>query len=279
MVRYAVTELCAVLKVSRTGFYKWKKCKISQREHSDSALLSRIKAIFDEYKGIYGSPRLHAELRDQGIKCSRKRVARLMRENGLRAKAARKFKATTNSKHNYPVHPNLLEQNFVVDAPNKVWTADITYIWTGEGWLYLAIVLDVYSRKIVGWSMSERMTRHLVMSALAMAYWQRKPEPGLIHHSDRGSQYASYDYQDMLKDFGMVCSMSKSGDCYDNAITETVFHSLKMELIFDTYFATRAEAKSAIFTYIEELYNRKRKHSSLGYCSPVKFEQQYEMVA
>ncbi len=185
MTEYSVTELCAVLKVSRTGFYKWKKCKVTQREHSDNNLLSRIKAIFDEYKGIYGSPRIHAELRDQSIQCSRKRVARLMRENGLRAKAARRFKATTDSKHNYPVHPNLLEQNFVANSPNKVWTADITYIWTGEGWLYLAVVLDVYSRKIVGWSMNERMTRHLVMSALAMAYWQRKPKPGLIHHSDR----------------------------------------------------------------------------------------------
>ncbi len=247
MGEYCVTELCAILRVSRAGFYKWKKCKISQRERNNNGLLSRIKAIFDEYKGIYGSPRIHAELRDQGIYCSRKRVARLMRDNGLRAKAARKFKATTNSKHSYPVYPNLLEQNFAVVAPNKIWTADITYIWTGEGWLYLAIILDVYSRKIVGWSMNERMTRHLVMSALAMAYWQRKPKPGLIHHSDRGSQYASYDYQDMLKDFGMICSMSGTGNCYDNAITETVFHSLKMELIFGTYFTTRAEAKSAIF--------------------------------
>ena len=279
MNEFTVTDLCAILKVSRTGYYKWKKCKVSQREFSDNDLLSRIKAIFDEYKGIYGSPRIHAELREQGIMCSRKRVARLMRKNGLRAKAARKFKATTNSKHNYPIHPNLLQQNFTVDAPNKVWTVDITYVWTGEGWLYLAIVLDVYSRKIVGWAMDSRMTRHLVMSALAMAYWQRKPKHGLIHHSDRGSQYASFDYQDMLKDFGMLCSMSRKGNCYDNAITETLFHSLKMEIIFGVYFATRAEAKSAIFAYIEELYNRKRKHSSLGYCSPVKFEQQYEKVA
>jgi len=274
-----VTDLCAILKVSRAGYYKWKKCKVSQRECSDNALLLRIRAVFDEYKGIYGSPRMHSELRDQGIMCGRKRVARLMRANGLRAKAARKFKATTNSKHNYPVHPNLLQQNFTIDAPNKIWTVDITYIWTGEGWLYLAIVLDAYSRRIVGWAIDSRMTRRLAMSALAMAYWQRKPKPGLIHHSDRGSQYASHDYQDMLKDFGMLCSMSGKGNCYDNAITETWFHSFKMEIIFGVYFATRAEAKSDIFAYIEELYNRKRKHSSLGYCSPVKFEQQCEQVA
>jgi len=215
---------------------------------------------------------------DLGIKCGIKRVGRIMRENNLVAKAKRKFKSTTNSAHNYPIHPNLLEQNFKTDAPNKIWTTDITYIRTSEGWLYLAVVLDLYSRMIVGWSMDKRMTRQLVIDALTMAYWKRKPNKGLIHHSDRGSQYASYDYQDKLKEYGMICSMSKKGDCYDNAVTESFFHSLKVELNRYEH-STRYEAKSEIFDYIEVFYNRKRKHSTLGYCSPVKYEQYWKKVA
>lgn len=248
------------------------------RQQSDDRLLIQISKIFHEYKGRYGAPRIHSELMDLGIKCGIKRVGRIMRENNLIAKAKRKFKATTNSEHNYPTHPNLLNQNFKIDTPNKIWTTDITYIRTSEGWLYLAVVLDLYSRMIVGWSMDKRMTRKLVIDALTMAYWKRKPGKGLIHHSDRGSQYASYDYQDKLTEYGMICSMSKKGDCYDNAVTESFFHSLKVELNKYEY-STRSEAKSEIFDYIEVFYNRKRKHSTLGYCSPVKYEQYWKKVA
>lgn len=201
------------------------------------------------------APRIHSDLKDKGHNCGIKRVTRIMRDNNIRSKVKKKFKATTNSNHNYPVQPNLLEQNFKCDAPNKIWTTDITYILTDEGWLYLAVVLDLYSRMIIGWSMDKTMARKLTMDALAMAYWQRKPIKGLIHHSDRGSQYASHDYQDMLKNYGMTCSMSKRGDCYDNAVTESFFHTLKTELIFGKKYNTREEAKSDIFKYIELFYN------------------------
>jgi putative transposase len=242
-------------------------------------LLVHIKSIFIEFKHRYGAPRIHSELKDRDIRCGVNRVARIMRNNSLVAKSRRKFKATTNSKHNYPVHPNILEQNFICDKPNEVWTTDITYIWTTEGWLYLAVVLDLYSRKIVGWSMDKRMTRELVIDALTMAYWKRKPESGLILHSDRGSQYASNDYQKLLNSYGMICSMSKKGDCYDNAVTESFFHTLKTELTVDKQYKTRQTAKSDIFNYIEIFYNQKRKHSTLDYCSPVKYEQYWAKVA
>jgi putative transposase len=199
-----------------------------------------------------------------------------MRENKIQAKHKRKFKATTDSYHKFPVAPNLLEQNFTVSEPNRIWTADITYCATLEGWVYLAVVLDMYSRKIVGWAMSEKMTRELVIKAFLMAYWARKPKAGLIHHSDKGSQYASHDFQKVLADFGVKPSMSGQGNCFDNAVTETFFHTLKTELMFDSVFETREEAKNAIFEYIEIFYNRERRHSTLGYCSPVKFEQYLE---
>lgn len=265
--------------MSRKGYYGWKKCKFSKHKQYDDKLLTVIKQSHVDSNYVYGAPRIHSDLKDMGYNCSIKRVNRIMRENNIRSKVKRKFKATTNSKHNYPVHPNLLEQNFKCDAPNKVWTTDITYIPTDDGWLYLAVVLDLYSRMIIGWSMDKTMTRKLTMDALAMAYWQRKPGNGLVHHSDRGSQYASNDYQNMLKNFGMICSMSKKGDCYDNAVTESFFHTLKTELVFDTKYSSREYAKSDIFKYIELFYNRKRKHSTLGYCSPADFEQYYGKVA
>ena len=260
-----------------SGYYVWKKCKWSSREQSDECLLNKIKNIHVAKRSCYGSPRMHAELKALGERCGRKRIARIMRQNGIAAKHKRKFKATTDSQHKFPVAPNLLEQNFKISEPNRVWTADISYCWTLEGWVYLAVVLDLYSRKIVGWAMSERMTRELVIKAFLMAYWARKPKTGLIHHSDKGSQYASYDFQDLLKGFGVRQSMSGKGNCYDNAVTETFFHSLKTELMFDCIFKTREEAKSAIFEYIEVFYNRDRRHSTLGYCSPVKFEQYWEL--
>jgi transposase InsO family protein len=272
-----VTELCRIFEISGSGYYGWKKCKTSSRAQKDQRLLEKIQHIHTTKRSRYGSPRIHAELKNQGERCSRKRVARIMRENGIEAKHKRKFKATTDSQHKFPVAPNLLEQNFKVSEPNRIWTADISYCWTLEGWVYLAVVLDMYSRKIVGWAMSERMTRELVINAFLMAYWARKPKTDLIHHSDKGSQYASHDFRHVLSNFGAIPSMSGKGNCFDNAVTETFFHTLKTELMFDCVFKTREEAKSAVFEYIEIFYNRERRHSTLGYCSPVEFEQYFEL--
>jgi transposase InsO family protein len=264
-----------VLGVSPSGYYAWQKNKLSNRARKDERLLVKIKNIHAEKRTLYGSPRIHAELKAQGERCGRKRIARIMRENGIKAKHKRKCKATTDSIHDFPIAPHVLKQNFKTDKPDKIWTADITYCWTSEGWVYLAVVLDLFSRKIVGWSMNSRMTRQLVIDAFLMAYWSRKPEKGLIHHSDKGSQYASYEFQKTLSSVGAIQSMSGTGNCYDNAVTETFFHSFKIELMFGAVFKTREELKSAIFEYIEVFYNRDRRHSTLGYCSPVKFEQYY----
>lgn len=271
-----MSELCFTLEVAPSGYYAWRKRQPSSRSQEDERLLCKIKCIHADKRERYGSPRMHAELRGQGERCGRKRVARLMRENDIQAKHKRKFKATTDSHHKFPVAPNLLGQNFKVSEPNHIWTADISYCWTLEGWMYLAVVLDMYSRKIVGWAMSERMTKELVINAFLMAYWARKPKAGLIHHSDKGSQYASYDFKKVLEDFGVIQSMSGRGNCYDNAVTETFFHTLKTELMLDWVFKTREEAKSAVFEYIEIFYNRERRHSTLGYCSPVNFEQYWQ---
>lgn len=220
----------------------------------------------------YGSPRVHEDLQEQGIRCGRKRVARLMRENGIRAKQARRFKATTDSDHNDPVAPNLLDREFHVDVPDRVWVADLTYIWTREGWLYLAVILDLFSRRVVGWSMSKRITSQLTLEALSVALWSRKPSPGLLHHSDRGSQYTCGDYRDVLDEHGVLCSMSRKGDCWDNAVAESFFKTLKVERVNDRDYWTREEAQTDIIDYIERFYNRKRRHSYLGYVSPVEYE-------
>ncbi len=222
----------------------------------------------------YGSPRVHEDLQEQGIRCGRKRVARLMRENGIRAKQARRFKATTDSDHNDPVAPNLLDREFRVDVPDRVWVADLTYIWTREGWLYLAVILDLFSRRVVGWSMSKRITSQLTLEALSVALWSRKPSPGLLHHSDRGSQYTCGDYRDVLDEHGVLCSMSRKGDCWDNAVAESFFKTLKVERVNDRDYWTREEAQTDIIDYIERFYNRKRRHSYLGYVSPVEYELQ-----
>lgn len=269
--------MCFALDIAPSGYYKWKKCKKTLREQADDRLLLKIREIHSTKHARYGAPRIHAELKEAGECCGRKRVARLMRLNGIVAKHKRKFKATTDSQHKFAVAPNLLEQNFRVSEPNRIWTADITYCWTLEGWVYLAVVLDMYSRKIVGWAMSERMTRDLVIKAFLMACKARNPSPGLIHHSDKGSQYASDDFKKVLSIFGVRQSMSGKGNCYDNAVTETFFHTLKTELMFGCLFETREEAISAVFEYIEVFYNRERRHSTLGYCSPVKFEQYLEL--
>jgi len=270
--KYSISKMCQFLNVSRSGYYEWVKRGESRRKTNDRQLAARIQSIFEQSKQRYGSPRIYEELRDQGIRCSRKRVARLMREMNLKARHKRKFKETTNSKHDHPVAPNLLNRQFQTDAPNQVWVADITYIRTLEGWLYLAAVMDLYSRKIVGWAMSERITSDLAVSALKMAIKRRKPRKGILHHSDRGVQYASKPYQKLLKKNGFMGSMSRKGNCWDNAPMESFFSTLKTECIQDKIYLARVLAKREIFEYIEIDYNRKRRHSSNGYLTPEIFE-------
>lgn len=227
----------------------------------------------------YGSPRITKALNKQGVKCGKNRVARLMRDNGIFSKTKRKYKATTNSKHNYPVAENIINQEFNAEHPNQIWVADITYIPTDEGWLYLAAIEDLFHRKIVGWSMDSTMTRHLTLSALRQAVRRYKPAPGLIHHSDRGSQYASHEYRKALRNYQFVASMSRKGNCYDNACMESFFGTLKTELVYGNRFKTRAEARQAIFEYIEIFYNRIRLHSSLDYMSPLEYELSFRPAA
>ena len=241
-----------------------------RRKHLDAA----VKKAFEAKKGRSGSPWLTRDLADAGQQYDRKTVAESMRRQGLRAKAAKKFKATTNSKHDLPVAPNLLQQNFTATAPNRKYVSDITYLWTGEGWLYLATVIDLYSRLVVGWAMSERMTAQLVCDALQMALWRRRMPTGVIVHSDRGSQYCSGAYQALIKKHGLLCSMSARGCCYDNACAESFFHTLKVEVIHGDRFATREKMRQTVFEYIEVDYNRTRRHSANGYISPEAFEAQ-----
>jgi putative transposase len=271
--RFGVQEMARNLGVSRSGYYSWRRSPKSKRDKENDLLWQKIKEVYYANKGRCGSPAITGVLKVSGETCSRKRVARLMREKGLRCKYAKKFKATTDSEHSHPVAPNLLKQDFSVDAPNRKWVGDITYIPTCEGWLYLAVVIDLYSRKVVGWAMSKRINRFLVIDALRMAYWNCRPHPGLIFHSDRGSQYCSKLFLKLLKQYGMIPSMSGKGNCYDNAVAESFFHTFKNELIRFEYYRTRKEAKASIFEYIEIDYNRKRPHSYLGYLSPVTFEQ------
>ena len=270
--QFHVTTMCRVLEVSRSGFYAWLTGTKSRRAIANGCLLEKIRQVHTSSRRTYGGRRVHWELRSRGESCSRNRVARLMSTHGLMAKTSRKFRATTNSKHNFDVAPNLLDRQFVVDAPNRVWATDITYIPTEEGWLYVASVMDLYSRMVVGWSMGERMTRELAMDALRMAIRQRKPAAGLLHHSDRGSQYASDDYQNLLRQHGMICSMSSKGDCWDNAVMESFFGSMKTECTHHRRYHSRSEAKRDIFHYTEIFYNHQRLHSTLGYRSPVEFE-------
>ncbi len=275
---FGVEKMCRVLKVSRSGFYAWRGRGKSMRQLENERLLVEIKKAHKNSSKIYGSPRITEEVRENGIKCSRNRVARLMRRNGIAAKAKRRFKATTDSRHNLPVAKNLLNRQFRVDAPNKVWVSDITYIWTAEGWLYLAVILDLFSRKIVGWSMSDRMTQDIVINAFLQAMWRRKPGAGLMFHSDRGSQYASGDFRRLLLEHGVIQSMSRKGNCYDNAVAESFFHTLKTEVVYHEKYLTREQARKSVFEYIELFYNRVRKHSTLGYCSPWKFEQEAKVA-
>ena len=263
-----IETACAVLDVSVSGFYAWKRRPASARQSDDMVMLAHIRSEFATSNETYGSPRMHAELKEGGLAMGLHRVARLMSENGLKARQKTRFKKTTDSDHGGPVASNVLDQDFTTGGPNQKWGVDISYVWTAEGWLYLAVVLDLFSRKIVGWHLSDRMKRGLAMEALRRAIALRRPPPGLIHHSDRGSQYCSADYRRMLRDHRFVASMSERGNCYDNAMVETVFKTIKAELIWRTAFATRDQASKAIGQYIEGFYNPRRRHSSLDYMKP-----------
>ena len=273
-----VGRMCALLDVSPSGYYAWRSRKPSRRQLDDMVFLAHIRAHFAASRRTYGSPRMHVELSEEGLAIGRHRVARLMSENGLRANQKRRFKRTTDSDHGGPVAANLIDQNFACNGPNQKWGADISYIWTAEGWLYLAIVLDFHSRRIVGWAISDRLKRDLALRALQRAITMRQPPPGLIHHSDRGSQYCSDDYQRLVKNAGMAASMSGKGNCYDNAIVETVFKTIKSELIWRTSFQTRHQADKSIGNYIDGFYNPVRRHSALGFKSPIRFEAETAMA-
>ena len=258
--------------VSRSRYYAWLKSGPSKHDIRDLKLLEIIKQIFKKNRGSYGSPRVHDDMKDQGIRCSCKRVARIMRENGLRARRKQRFKVTTDSKHDLPIADNLLNQNFIVEEPDRWWVSDITYVWTLEGWLYLCVILDLFSRMAVGWSMADHIRAELAIEALTMAVTHRKPSGGLIFHSDRGVQYASDKFCGEAKRYKMIQSMSRKGNCWDNACAESFFATLKTEEVFHRIYRTREEARQCIFEYIAVFYNRQRKHSFLDYLSPENYE-------
>jgi putative transposase len=266
---------CRVLAVSRSGYYTWRKRPVSESAQRREELTSRIQAIHAmKYHDVYGAPRLQAELEAQGHSCNRKTVAKCMKEAGIKASTMKRFRVTTtDSNHPHPVAANVVDREFAPSGKNQTWTADVTYIPTGEGWLYLAAVEDLYSRKIVGWSMSDRIDSRLVVDAMQMAVQRELPDAGLVAHSDRGVQYASEHYQTLLKQNGITCSMSRKGNCWDNAPMESFFATLKKELVHRERYLTRSQARQSLFEYIETFYNRVRRHSTIGYLSPVKFEQ------
>jgi len=261
------------MQVSRRGYYDWLKRPPSPRELSNQRLLAEIKRVFYTNREVYGAPRIQRTLVEEGTPCGLNRVARLMQKAGLVPKTVKKFRVTTDSRKSHAPAPNLLARNFSADRPNEKWVADVTYVPTREGWLLLAVVLDLFSRKVVGWSMGERLTSELARRALRQAIEQRSPGKGLLVHSDRGKEYYANDYQALLKEHGMVCSMSRRGNCYDNAAMESFFHSLKVEQVHHDDYRTRDEARSALFEYIEIFYNRQRRHSTIGYLSPMAFEE------
>lgn len=269
---FDITVMCRLLGISRSGYYAAIDRPASRRSIANQALLEQIGTAFEAHRQVYGSPRLWRCLSSQGIACGRHRVARLMRDATLVARQRRCFRATTDSDHQLPIAENLLRRNFTAEKINQKWVADITYIRTDEGWLYLAAVMDLCSRRIVGWSMSSRITRDLVIEAQRMAIAARSPEPGLVQHTDRGSQYASWDYQQLLSRQQARASMSGRGNCYDNAAMESFFHTLKTELVHHRRYQTQYEARAEVFEYIEVFYNRQRQHSALGYKSPAEFE-------
>ena len=267
------------MQVSRSSFYQYQNhCCAREKEPLQTPLEARIKVVFEQSKATYGSRRMREKLRSEGHRIGRYRVRSLMRKLGLKVKKTKRYKVTTDSRHSFPVAPNLLDRQFEVGAPNTVWTADITYVWTLEGWLYLAVIMDLYSRQIVGWAMDKRMKAQLVIDALTMSYWRRKPAPGLMHHSDRGTQYACDKYQKQLDRYQMIPSMSRKGNCWDNAPTERFFRSLKSERLVFYRFITRVAAKAEVIDYIT-YYNAYRLHSTLGYLSPIDYEKNKLLIA
>ena len=269
---FRVRKMCQVMGLTTSGYYSWKKRGKSKRSEENEKLDIAIRQAYRKSRGNYGSPRITKELQAQGICCGKNRVARRMKENQIVAKTKRRFRVTTNSKHKNPVAENILNQNFDTRQPDKVWASDITYIWTREGWLYLSVILDLFSRQVVGWSMSNRLTQDLVIKSFQQAVWRRKPGPGLIFHSDQGIQYACQPFRNLLTKHNFIQSMSRKGNCYDNAVVESFFHTLKTELIYFERYQTRDEAKRSVFDYIEIFYNRERRHSALNYLSPVDYE-------
>ncbi|BDI29366.1 transposase [Capsulimonas corticalis] len=277
--QFSVQMLCRAMELKSGSYYAWRSQKRSARrleeQAQEQALVVQIQKEHGQSRDTYGSPRIYLELREQGVACGRHRVARLMHSHQIVGKKRRRFQVTTQSDHALPVASNVLDRQFTVSAPHQRWVGDITYLWTREGWLYLAVVLDLFSRRVVGWSMQATMEAGLVCDALEMAIQRCCPPEGLLYHSDRGGQYASLIYQDKLRRHGMVASMSRKGNCWDNAVAESFFSTLKMELLPEQVFRTRAEAKASVFEYIEVWYNRKRRHSTLGYISPAQFEQRH----
>lgn len=278
-VAFPVALMCELLGVSRSGFYAWRNRPAPARTREDARLAVEVAAVHRRSRGRYGSPRVHAELRARGIAVSRKRVERLMREQGLSARRRRRFRKTTDSKHESPIAPNLLQRDFEADAPNEVWVTDVTCVWTQEGWLFLAVILELYARRVVGWATSGTNDTHLALAALEMAVTARKPAPGLVHHSDRGSPYASADYRRALAENGIIASMSRKGDCCDNAVAESFFSTLKGERIHRERYETCARALASIGEFIESFYNPERRHSKLSYLSPIEFEIRSQVAA
>jgi putative transposase len=272
---FPIELMCEVLKISRSAWYAWKNRPESIRKQSDRLILEKIRKVYKDSRGTYGSPRITTDLNELGENINRKRVARLMRENGIVGSPEPKWRVTTESNHDMPVAPNLLSRNFTADAPDKVWVGDITYIWTYRGWSYLATVIDLFSRRIVGWALEDNMRSELVEKALKMAIRQRNVEPGLVFHSDRGSQYAGKDYQRLLQDFGILPSMSRKGDCWDNAVAESFFATIKRELINRAIWINQKNLRMAVYEYVEVFYNRKRRHSTNHNLCPAEHERIY----
>ncbi len=270
---FPIHRMCKVLRVTSRGYRAWRCRPMSQRQRDDMVLLAHIREQHKLCLGSYGRPRMTEELQELGLKVGHRRVGRLMRQNGIEAVRTRKYKMTTDSNHSFAIAPNLLGRDFSATAPNQKWAGDITYIWTSEGWLYLAVILDLHSRRVIGWAVSNRMKRDLAIRALDMAVALRQPSKGCIHHTDRGSQYCSHDYQKRLKKYGFLVSMSGKGNCYDNAAVETFFKTLKAELIWRSTWQTRRQVEMALFEYINGFYNPRRRHSTLGGKSPLAFER------
>jgi len=276
---FPVAFMCRQLGLSPSGYYAWERREVSRRRQEDEALIPKIRASHRASRGTYGSPRIYDDLKDQGETVGRHRIARLMRENGITARPLKRFRKTTDSNHDLPVAPNLLERNFEAARPNQVWVGDITYIWTGSGWTYLAVIVDLFSRRVVGWALDNNMRAELVTKALEQAVGLRQLEPGLIFHSDRGSQYASAAYQKALAAAGITPSMSRKGDCWDNAVAESFFSTLKRELVSKCYWLNMKAVRMAIHEYIEAFYNGRRKHSTNGNLSPVEYERRFQCHA